>query len=149
MGTANLVSKNVIHIEAPPQAVYDILADADRYPDWVMGAKRIRRTDPEWPKPGATFAHALGAGPLEVKDTTTVVEAEEPRRIVLRARARPIGIAHVELNLTPEDGGTRVEMIERPVEPRILRHVGPLVAPLIFPRNAESLRRLKKLAEAR
>ena len=141
------MAKNTIHIDAPPQAVFDVLADPERYPDWVVGAKRIRRADPEWPKPGATFAHAVGAGPLEVKDTTTVVETEEPRRIVLRARARPIGIAHVELLLTPDGGGTRVDMLEHPVEPAFLRRLSALVDPLICPRNAESLRRLKGLVE--
>ncbi|HUS60989.1 MAG TPA: SRPBCC family protein [Acidimicrobiales bacterium] len=141
------MATNSIHIDASPQAVFDILADADRYPDWVMGAKRIRYADPQWPKPGSTFAHAVGAGPIEVKDTTTVLEVQEPTRLVLRARARPLGIAHVAISLTPEDGGTVVKMEEHPVSPTIARCLGPLFDPMIAPRNAASLRRLKHLAE--
>jgi hypothetical protein len=82
-----------------------------------------------------------------VRDTTTVIECEASRKIVLRARARPAGVARVEVDLAAANGGTEVAMVEQPVSgPPALMH-NPLQDWLIERRNRESLRRLKQLAE--
>ena len=65
----------------------------------------------------------------------------------LRVQARPLTVAHVTLRLTPHASGTRVVMEEVPADLRSKITMNPLVDPLIRLRNAESLRRLKRLAE--
>jgi uncharacterized protein YndB with AHSA1/START domain len=109
------MAQTTSHVAATPDRVFAALADAWTYERWVVGCKEIRAVDDSWPAPGATFHHSVGLGPITVRDTTTVIECEAPRRIVLRARARPAGVARVELDLAETDGGTEVAMIERPV----------------------------------
>ena len=138
-----------IHIVAPPDRVFAVLADAWTYEQWVVGCKQIREVDDTWPAAGATFHHSVGMGPITVRDTTTAIESEAPRRLLLRARARPAGVARVELELAERDGGTEVVMRERPVSgPPALLH-NPVQDWLIDRRNREGLRRLKQLAEER
>ncbi len=136
-------------VDAPPEAVWAVLADPPSYAEWVVGSKDIRRWDPEWPAVGAAFHHTFLIGPLPIKDSTTVLTSEPPHRLVLRARARPTGIAHVAMDLVPEDDGTRVQMREWPVEGPPARLHNPIQDWLIARRNDESLRRLKRLAERR
>lgn len=147
------MAKNDIEIDATPAEVFAVLSDPESYPEWVVGAKRIRDADDEFPAEGSSFHHAVGGGPVDIKDSTTVIELDEPRRIVLRARARPAGIAHVELTLEdvggPGGGRTKVEMEEHVVEPKPLAMANPVLDPLMHTRNSESLRRLKELVEER
>ena len=138
---------NEIEIDAPPEAVFDVLADPRAYARWVVGSRAIRSADPEWPAPGAVFDHAQGIGPLILKDSTCVLESTRPAVLRLRVQARPVSIAHVTLRLEPQGEGTRVEMREAPADLRSLLTMNPFTAPLMRLRNGESLRRLKRLAE--
>jgi uncharacterized protein YndB with AHSA1/START domain len=141
------MARTTIDVSAEPERLFAILADPSCYDRWVVGCKDIRAVDGPWPEPGSRFHHSVGLGPVTVHDTTTVVESDEPRRLVLRARARPTGVALVELDLAPRDGGTGVVMTEVPVEgPAALLH-NPVQDWLIDRRNREGLRRLKRLAE--
>jgi len=126
--------------------IWDVLADAHGYAEWVMGAKTIRGEEGRWPEPGAAFHHTVGVGPLQVRDNTVVEEMEPGRRLVLRARFRPIGVARIRLELHPDGDGCRVEMEEHVVRPALLAHAEPLLDPLIRLRNTESLRRLEGAA---
>ena len=138
-----------MHVAAPPERVWAVLADPPAYERWVVGCREVRRWDPQWPGPGSAFHHTVMLGPVPIKDTTSVLEVEEARKLVLRARARPAGVARVCVALTPDDGGTRVELAEWPVEgPPATLH-NPLQDWLINRRNDESLRRLRRLAERR
>ena len=78
-----------------------MLADPDSYAYWVVGSKRIRDADASWPAPGSRFHHTVGVGPLTVDDHTESLAADRPRRLVLRANARPLGVAKVEIELEP------------------------------------------------
>jgi uncharacterized protein YndB with AHSA1/START domain len=141
------MARTTIHVAAAPDRVFAVLADAWTYEHWVVGCKQIRDVDATWPDPGATFHHSVGLGPLTVRDSTTVLESAAPARLVMRARARPAGVARVELDLAERDGGTEVVMTERPISgPPALVH-NPLQDWLIDRRNREGLRRLKRLAE--
>jgi uncharacterized protein YndB with AHSA1/START domain len=143
------MARNERFMPVPPEAVWDALADPGGYGYWVVGSKEVRDADPQWPAPGSRFHHTVGFGPLDVRDHTVVLEAERPRRLRLRAKARPFGTARVTLEMTPEDGGTRVRMHERPDGVSSLLAVNPLVQLLVQGRNAESLMRLEELAMRR
>ena len=137
------------HVDAPPERVFAVLSDPRSYGYWVVGSKEIRHWDPDFPAKGTSFHHTFLIGPVSIRDSTTVLEVNPPRRLLLRARARPTGIAHVALDLEPSDGGTKVSISEWPVEglPACLHN--KLQDKLIELRNVESLRRLKRLAESR
>ena len=126
-----------------PEAVWDALADAGRYADWVVGSKAIRGADADWPAPGARLHHTIGIGPLAISDHTESLEAQPPRRLRMVARARPLGSADVVMELEPEAGGTLVRMSERPGGPLSLLALNPLLGLATKARNAESLHRLE------
>jgi uncharacterized protein YndB with AHSA1/START domain len=132
-----------------PEAVWDVLADPASYAYWVVGSKGIRDADPDFPAPGTKFHHTVGIGPLTVRDHTEVLEAERPRRLRLRAKARPVLTATVTLELTAERGGTRVRMTENPDGPYAILALNPAWHVLTKVRNAEALLRLEELALSR
>lgn len=136
---------------ASPERIWEVLSDPESYEYWVVGCKRIRRADPEWPAQGALFHHAVGAGPLTIRDHTEVVASVPPQVLRLRAKARPFGTFFVTLQLVPEEvgGRTRVIMDEEPAD-RLTRLVfGPLARVGIRVRNVASVGRLKDLVEGR
>ena len=130
----------------PPEAVWEALADPSGYEYWVVGSKVIRDAEPGFPAPGTKFHHTIGFGPFTLQDHTEVLEAERPGLLKLRAKGRPLGTASVTLRMTPEDGGTTVEMVERPDGPYAILNVNPLLHLLTKVRNSESLMRLEELA---
>ena len=143
------MARNETYIDVAPHAVYALLGDAGAYGHWVVGSKTIRDSDEEWPAPGASFHHSVGAGPLVIRDRSTVVNSRPPVMLELIAHARPLPSARVTLHLQPEGAGTRVTMIEDPSSRLLSILIGPLGHALVRLRNAESLRRLKSLAEER
>jgi NAD(P)-dependent dehydrogenase (short-subunit alcohol dehydrogenase family)/uncharacterized protein YndB with AHSA1/START domain len=144
------LARNRIHIEADPEAVFAVLSEPLRYPDWVVGAAAIRDQDEDFPAPGSRFHHEVGLRPFAVSDETRVVESQAPRRIVLTAKARPLGTARIEIDLSADAGGTEVAMDERP-DDRLtsLLASNPVADTLLRLRNAEALARLKRLVEGR
>jgi uncharacterized protein YndB with AHSA1/START domain len=132
-----------------PGAVWDALADPDTYGEWVVGSKRIRGADADWPAPGSRFHHTVGVGPLSVNDHTESLEADPPALLRMRAKARPFGTARVTFELTPSDGGTFVRMTENPDGLSTVLGLNPLVQLFTMVRNAESLKRLERIAQRR
>jgi uncharacterized protein YndB with AHSA1/START domain len=143
------VARTTIDVAVPPERVFDVLSDPGSYGEWVVGSRHVRDAEDDWPAVGSRFHHSVGKGPFTIEDHTEVVEAEPPTRLVLSAKARPLGSARVELRLQPTAGGTRVVMVEHPENPVLRMVMGPLGAYVIRRRNDESLRRLKRLAERR
>jgi uncharacterized protein YndB with AHSA1/START domain len=143
------MARNEAYIEASPEHVWAVLCDPYAYPRWVVGSKQTLEADAEWPEPGSAFRVRVGAGPLSWDDRTESREWEPGHRLKLHAGGGGVAGAIVEITLEPEGSGTRVTLIETP---------GGLSAPLraippihwtIKARNVESLRRLKRIAEAR
>ncbi|TXR55105.1 SRPBCC family protein [Quadrisphaera setariae] len=136
-------------VAAPPEAVWELLADGWSYADFVVGSAHVRRVDPGWPRPGTRLHPVVGAWPLLRRGSTTSEEADAPHRLVLTARSWPLGGARVVFDLVPRDGGTLVRLTEDAVEgpgrlvPRLLR------TPLIGARNTETLSRLEALVVGR
>jgi polyketide cyclase/dehydrase/lipid transport protein len=141
------VARNEAFIAAPPDRVYEVLSDPDRYGDWVVGSREIRSADTGWPAIGTSFEHASGPPVLGAVDDTTVVDTLAPVMLELHAQVRPYPGARVTLYLLPDGEGTRVVMIEDPANPALNLLIGPLGHGLIKLRNVESLRRLKDIAE--
>lgn len=141
------MARNDIHIDAPPARVFAVLADPYAYGDWVVGSKHIRGHEGGWPAVGAKFHHRVGAGWLTVADHTRVMAMEPDRRIVLEARAQPLGRAHVTVELAPEGSGTRVTMIEDGADWKGRLGHQPLGQFVLRRRNDVSLNRLRRLSE--
>lgn len=141
------MARNDTHIDAPPERVFEILSDPDSYGYWVVGSKRIRDADANFPAVGSKFEHTVGWGPIDVDDHTLVLEADPPRRLKMQAKARPLGTATVTMEIEPEGDGSRVTMIEDPGDRVTALVFNPLTHLLVRGRNVESLDRLRELAE--
>jgi uncharacterized protein YndB with AHSA1/START domain len=134
---------------AAPAAVWAVLADGWSLAGWVVGSSRIREVDAGWPAAGTRAHHSVGAWPLLLDDSTSVVSAVPERELVLQARGWPAGEARVTLRLRREGGGTRLDMTEVVTHGPGRLVPGPLQALAVAPRNAECLRRLVLLVEGR
>ncbi len=143
------MSVNQIDLPISPEALWSVLSDPESYGHWVVGAADIRDADATWPAPGATFHHTQGIRGVGLKDSTTVLEAQAPRRLVLEVRARPVVIAKVTLDLAPNAGGTHVTMTEWPIGGWLAKIYRPRMDGMITARNDVSLKRLARLAERR
>jgi uncharacterized protein YndB with AHSA1/START domain len=141
------MATNHIQISASPDEVFAALANPANYGDWVVGSDTVRDADVQWPKVGSRFHHRVGVGLLKVNDHTEVLEVNPPYRLVMHARARPLGTAKVAMQLIQRDGGTYVTMTETAGDRLSQLMLNRLTDPLIRVRNGESLRRLKRIAE--
>src|SRR3954454_7404363 len=140
------MSETEIEIEAPPERVWEVLADPHTYDEWVLGAQEVRDADETWPAVGSKLHHRTGVGRLGGEDETEVVQSDPPRRLGLRARTRPVGEFAIELELeATRSGGTRLVMREG-ADMGLVAHV-PGTDASIRARNVLSLQRLKTLAE--
>ncbi|HYF24805.1 MAG TPA: SRPBCC domain-containing protein [Baekduia sp.] len=136
-------------VPAPVEDVWAIVADPRAYAFWVVGSHDIRRADGDWPNVGATFHHTQGHGPVKLRDTSTVLESEPPRRLVLEVRIRPFAVGRVELVFEPDGEGTQMTIDE-------VLHGGmaglvpnAVIAPFMNMRNEDGLRRLAGMAWTR
>lgn len=139
----------VTEVDAPIDDVFAVLAEPATYEDWVVGAKEIRASEPSWPAPGATFHHTQGVSFVQLRDTTSVLEAHGPTRLVLEVRARPVLVARTEFQLRElGPARTRVTMLETPTGGFLRALDNPLLTAAARARNTEALRRLRRLAES-
>lgn len=142
------MARNRVHIDAAPEDVFAVLSNPYCYPEWVVGAAGVRDHDESFPAVGSRFHHKVGSWPIGVKDHTEVIELDPPRRIVLKAKARPLGTATIEIDLEASAGGTALTMEERPGDRLTTLLAGnPLADTALRVRNAEALSRLKQLVE--
>ncbi len=141
-------SRNETWFDAPPEKIWRYVGDAHTYPDWVVGAAESRRVEGNYPDPGATLHHTQGVPKVGLKDTSSVVSSEAPCDLELEVRIRPFAVNGVRFLLEGDGNGrTHVTMLEWPKYGLAARLMGPLFAPALKFRNAETLRRLKNLSE--
>ena len=140
-------ARNSIVIDAPPSRVWAVLADGHTYPDWVVGSAESRKVEPDYPAPGATLHHTQIVPRVGLRDTSTVLEAEEPRHLLLEVRVRPFLVSKVEVELSDEGERTGGVMWERGTGGIVPALTGPLFELSLRLRNAETLRRLRNVAE--
>ncbi len=136
-------------VSATPEQVWEVLADGWLYPLFVVGASRMRDVDESWPAVGARLHHSVGTWPLLIDDTTEVLEVEEGRRLLLKARGWPAGEAHVDISLRPDGDATLVTMEEDATAGPGVLVPKPLRDAQLHWRNVEALRRLAFLVEGR
>jgi hypothetical protein len=148
------VTATALDVAAPPEAVHATLCDARTYPEWLVGARHIRRVDDDWPAEGSAFHHTIGVGPFTISDRTAVVRNRAPSELVLHAFLGPLGSALVRMTVAPSpDGGSHVAFEEEPAGGVLHTLWNPITRPLVgfclWGRNAISLQALRALTEAR
>ena len=147
-GSVDGVIEVTRRVQAPPAAVWGVLSNGWLYPSWVVGAARMRAVDPRWPDAGTSLHHSAGVWPVLLSDSTTVLESEPGRRLLLQARGWPVGEARVELRIEPAGAGHSDVTIVEDVTHGVARALPARVRQLLLGgRNTETLKRLAFLAE--
>jgi hypothetical protein len=141
------MARNSVKVRADVEAIFDVLDDAYAYPRWVVGTRRVRWVDSDWPAVGTRFDHAVGNAVGELHDSSKVLLRERPDRMVLEARFRPTGIARVDIQVNPGDSGSTIVIEETPISGPIARLPRLIIDPLLALRNALSLQRLRHEVE--
>ena len=104
-----------VHIDAPPERVYEYFTRADAIVTW-MGDYAVLEA-----KPGGQFTVDVKGAPVRGR----FLDLDPPHRILISwgyagSGRLPPGASTVEIRLTAESGGTRVELEHRdlPAEER-------------------------------
>ncbi|GAA0612617.1 SRPBCC family protein [Kribbella sandramycini] len=129
--------------------VFAVLTDGWRYAAWVVGASRVRDVDAPWPNPGGRIHHSVGAWPFLIDDHTEVLAHDPGRRLRLKVRAWPVGEGEVEFIVSEAPEGCHVLMTEKSTKGPAALLPDALADFPLHARNAETLHRLKLLAEQR
>jgi uncharacterized protein YndB with AHSA1/START domain len=113
------------HIDAPPEKVFDTLADVRNDPQWNSRISSAELHTPEPIGPESRFAMVNGG----IRYDVTIATHDRPSRLVLDARGKPdLAIAYT---LTPAGGGTDLDsdFDFRPtgVQKLLLAVVGPVI----------------------
>ena len=130
-------------IEAPPEAVFDYLADARNESRWLPGAKNVEKTSEGEIGLGTTFRGEYArAGTIEVE----IVEFERPTRLTIRGRAKGMTFDDA-ITLAPADNGTQLNA-EMTTEPRgLFKLLAPMMGRVIRTQFAANWTHLKAALE--
>jgi uncharacterized protein YndB with AHSA1/START domain len=133
----------------PVADVWAVLVDPTTYPEWLIGARKIRAVDADWPAVDAAFHHRVGFWPVLVDDKSIIREIRTEELLVLEVRATPLVRGRVRLCLSPtSDGaGALLVMEEEPVYRLLGNLLRPVLDPLTHVRNKRSLQKLADVVE--
>ena len=126
-----------------------MLADGERYAEWVVGTQRIRSADGDWPQVGSAIHFDFGLGPFTISDRVLVRVHEPPGQLELEAHAGVFGTARIAIEIMAWGADTLVIVDEHP-----LRGIGGALHSvpndmLIHLRNRRMLRNLQRIVEER
>ncbi|MEX5297477.1 SRPBCC family protein [Kocuria sp. CPCC 205292] len=152
-------AEDSVHVEAPPQAVYDLVADVTRTPEYSPEVDDVVWLDDGGPRVGARFRarNRVGAHPRFSWHNKPIIMSAEPGREFAFARTEPFaGTLVWRYRFEPEGTGTRVTEsyeVARPVRRAgwfIIGTLGRDPDRMTTMRKGlhESLQRLKRVAEA-
>jgi hypothetical protein len=125
--------------------VFAVLTDGWAYADWVVGTRKIRAVEDDWPAPGTAIHYTVGRWPLRKDDKTQSVGYQPLQRLRLEARAWPLGTAGIVLSAEAVTGGVRVSIQEAPARGWLRVLHNPVLDATIKVRNVETLRRFEQV----
>jgi carbon monoxide dehydrogenase subunit G len=92
-----------IHIDAPPQKVWDVVMDPERLVDWVTIHRGLGKHGRDH------MEQTLHVRGVNFHVHWDLVESKEPRLAVWEGRGPARSRAHTAYRLTESDGGTRFD----------------------------------------
>ena len=106
----------VANVSAPPQAVFGLIADLPKYPDWLPGSEEYRGTTDVEPYPVQLGSRYRDGKPGEEgKDWWGTVIGYQPpgsldfQHSIAVAPARGVVDVHIHYSFAEKDGGTLVQ----------------------------------------
>jgi uncharacterized protein YndB with AHSA1/START domain len=97
-----------VHVAAPPEHVFDLWVNPERFPEWIGGLTSVTDRVGEPGTTGSTYVSHFGP----MRSPTVVLEAERPRRIATKFGTWLLK-GETEATFTPEGDGTRLDQAFR------------------------------------
>jgi uncharacterized protein YndB with AHSA1/START domain len=142
-----------MHIDAPPEKVFDALSDVEHHPDWANPSAKLKMSSVSGgpPRMGSTYrSEQVFVGKPQTAEIE-IVEFDRPNRFAFSITQRKLGSTkevryrHTFV-LTPEGGGTRLERTTASVGGNAL--LDAVVTPAVKADGKKSLANLKRKLEA-
>jgi uncharacterized protein YndB with AHSA1/START domain len=129
---------NTIELRAPPEIVFALMADYERYPEWVSIVEEARLVAGERIEAGAEYEEVSRLGPKRSVSRWRVTAFDPPNEQVHLGRL-PFGPVELTIQTRPNgNGGTVLDhTVELTAFPRI-RPLGWLLERLVLVRTFES-----------
>jgi carbon monoxide dehydrogenase subunit G len=128
-----------IEVAQPPEAVYGVVADLERGPEWQPSLVRVDV---------ARGVEVRRIGGHEREARFEVTRNDPPRLFELTSHAAPVRV-RATFELAPVDAGTRVDVTLQLELGGALRFAGPMLRGRAEREVREDLERLKSLLEKR
>ncbi|MFH8795866.1 SRPBCC family protein [Streptomyces sp. NPDC017941] len=134
-------------IKRRPDDVWAVLADGNKYAEWVVGTSESHEMEGRWPQRGAVISYEIRLGPVRLHNKTVVRRCEEGSVLELEAHAGPLGTARIAIELRTWGEHCLVILDEHPLQGAggRLHNVG--FDALIQLRHRAMLSRLARLCE--
>lgn len=104
---------NTLELDAAPADAFDLMADYERYPEWVGIVADVRLVEGDGIREGAEYEEISEIGPTRSTSRWRVVEFDRPNRQVHRGEV-PFG--HVELTIETRPDGHGGTILEHTVD---------------------------------
>ncbi|WP_405588206.1 SRPBCC family protein [Streptomyces sp. NBC_01190] len=88
-------------VERSPEQVWTVLADRDRYSDWVVGVAASEPGRGSWPELGSDLTYRVVLGRWSVRGRTVVRRREPPHILEMEADSGPLGTARIAIEVRP------------------------------------------------
>jgi carbon monoxide dehydrogenase subunit G len=133
-----------VWIEAPPEAVFDYLADARNEPAWLPGARSVTKaTD----GPVGLHTRFEGEYARAGKVDLELVRFERPRALTIRAHSRMLDFDDA-VELAPDGNGTRLTARLTGSPTGLMRVLTPMIARTMTRQFGENWIHLKRALES-
>lgn len=142
MGVGTLRRSTVL--PCAPEVVFAFLTVPENARRVMRGVTRFEPLDPGPMRLGSRFLQTRVVRGVPASAEVEVVAFEPARRLVIAGGARGVDV-RFEYRLTPERGGTRVDMACEVAASGALRLFTPLIAALVEREEGEHLERLAQL----
>jgi uncharacterized protein YndB with AHSA1/START domain len=140
-----------IHIDAPAEAVWEVVTDADRLEEWVTIHRGLKRSDPGDLEKGYAMEQVLCLRGVKFDVKWKAAEVEHERLLRWEGRGPARSRATTEYRLSERDGATRFEYhneFKAPLGPLGAVASKALVGGVPEREANASLERLKALVES-
>ncbi|GGW48074.1 SRPBCC family protein [Streptomyces caelestis] len=134
-------------IRVRPRDVWAVLADGNRYAEWVVGTSESHPVRGQWPRVDAALRYQVRLGPVRLDNETVVRYCEEGTRLELEANAGALGTARIAIELRSWGEHCLVIVDEHPLRGAGGRMHNVGFEALIQLRHRAMLARLARLCE--
>ena len=143
-----LLYRASLRVDAPPERVWEVLADWDRSADWILGTT-VEVVGSQREGVGARTRALTRIAGIKLIDEMSVTKWEPPRLIEVRHHRKPV-LGDAWFEVVPVDGGAQVEWVEDLELPfgKLGEIAGSVARAPVEWGLRKSLRKLKRLVEA-